>query len=200
MLVKGLPAIGSFEKRKEDAPATISAYNLMVPVDGDLRKLNGRLVVDLGSAQFAASNAFSAILKATGQKQSTQIGQRLQPFEMNFKDGVGSYEKILLPLGEFRLGTSGSFDLVNKQMDVITYIPFGALTDEAAGKLNTGLGKLVGGIVPKIEEATMVPFRTRGSFENPKTEPDLEAFGKNFIDTVRPDKLLKDIFKEKEKK
>lgn len=196
MLVQGLPAVGSFEKRKEDGPATVNVYSLAVPIDGDLRKLNGQMVVDLGAARFATSEAFGALMKIARQNVSGQIGRHMDPFEVTFKNGVGSYDKVLIPLGEFRVGTSGTFDLVNRQMDVVTYIPFGALTDEAAGKLNSGLGKFLNGIVPKIEEATMVPFRTRGSFDSPKTEPDVSEFGKNFIKTLRPDQIIKDIFKK----
>jgi hypothetical protein len=195
MLVQGLPAVGSFEKRKEDGPAVVDAYAMAIPIDGNMRKLNGQLVVDLGQAHFATSEAFKAILKVTRQKDTGTIGQRMEPFEIDFKDGVGTYQKFMVPLGEFRLATSGTIDLVNKQMDIVTYVPFGALADEAAGKLNTGLGKLISGAVPVIEQATMVPIRTRGSFDKPETKVDAEQFGKEFINTIRPDKLLKGLFK-----
>ena len=71
------------------------------------------------------------------------------------------------------------------------------LIGRAAPILNRQLAapNKLGGLIPKIEEATMVPIRTRGSFDNPKTEPDVEEFGKHFLDTIRPDKLIKDIFK-----
>lgn len=195
MLVKGLPVVGSFEKKPEDGPATINAYNLVVPIDGDMSKLNGNIVVDMGSARFATSAAFKTILKLARQQEAGMIGQRLQPFEIVFKDGVGTYDKVMLPLGEFRLGTGGSFDLVNRQIDVVTYIPLGAITDEAAGLFNTGAGKLIGGAIPLVEQATMMPFRTSGSFDNPRTRPDAELFAKEFIGTIRPDKIIKDIFK-----
>ncbi len=120
------------------------------------------------------------------------------------KDGVATYDKVTIPLGEFNLATRGTVDLVQKKLDVITYIPFGALTDEAAGLFNTNLGKIVGGAVPGLEKATMVPFRTKGTFEKQETKPDLELFGKEFLTNLRPDKavgnVLEDLLKKKKDK
>jgi hypothetical protein len=76
---------------------------------------------------------------------------------------------------------------------VVTYIPFGALTDEAAGVFNTGLGKILGGAIPGIERATMMPFRTTGSFQKHETKPDLELFGKEFLTNLRPDKAIGNV-------
>ncbi len=94
---------------------------------------------------------------------------------------------------------------MKQDLDVVTYVPFGALTDEAAGKFNTGLGgKLAGLTGGVLEKSTMMPFRTRGTFEKHDTKPDLELFvkeaGKSIIDT--PKNLgegLKDLFKKKDK-
>lgn len=204
MIVKGLPMVGTFQKQVEDGPAIIQATGLVVPIDGQVQKLNGTVVLDLGKARFATSNVFSKLLKLAGQKESGSIGRKLEPVTVNIKDGVAVYDRVTIPLGEFNLATRGTVDLVQKRLDVITYIPFGALTDEAAGMFNTGLGKALGGAIPGIEKATMMPFRTSGSFEKHETKPDLELFGKEFINNIRPDKaipgLLDDLLKKKKDK
>lgn len=204
MLVNGLPMVGTFEKKAEDGPAVITATGLAVPIDGQLQKLNGKVVLDMGKARFQTSGVFSKLLKFTGQKQAGEVGRNLQPITVDVKDGVATYDKVTIPLGEFNLATRGTVDLVQKKLDVITYIPFGVLTDEAAGLFNTGAGKLVGGAIPGLEKATMVPFRTKGTFEKQETKPDIELFGKEFLTNLRPDKavgnVLDDLLKKKKDK
>jgi hypothetical protein len=63
------------------------------------------------------------------------------------------------------------------------------------------------GNVPGLHAASMLPFRTRGSLEDPKTSADLELFGKEVLKQLAPEKLiekgieegLKDLFKPKGK-
>jgi len=209
--VSGLPNLASIEKKPEDGPAIIQATGLRVPINGDLSQLNGDVKIDMGQARFTTSDVFGKVLKAVGGKTSGAIGQHIDPFVVNVKNGVATYERFTLPLGEFRIATQGTVDLVKQDLDVITYVPFGALTDEAAGKFNTGLGGRLAGLTGGVlDKATMMPFRTRGTFEKSDTKPDIELFikeaGKSIIDTPKkildPKNLgegLKDIFKKKDK-
>jgi hypothetical protein len=198
-LFKGVPLIGSFEKRSQQAPATVMVTNLTLPLDGNLAHLNGDFVFDPGEATFATSNIFGRLLKIAGQPGAGEVGRRVDSFRATVRNGSASYERFTLPLGEFTVDTRGSFDLVNRRLDVVTYVPFGALTDEAAGMLSTGVGRLLGGAIPTIEKATMVPIRTRGNFDNPSTAPDMEMFVQQAGRTLlRPDQLIggtiQDIF------
>lgn len=186
-LIKGLPLIGTLEKRVEDGPAVLRATGLTLPLDGDLRKLNGQVVFDLGQARFQSSKVFGQILRIIGEERAATVGQRLEPFTVAVRDGVATYERFTVPLGEFSFATEGTVDLVNRRLDVVTLIPFGALSDEAANSLNAGLGRLLGGL-PGVERATMVPFRTSGSFDQPETRPDMDLFARQLGRTLlRPD-------------
>jgi hypothetical protein len=176
-LTKGLPALGQFEKTKSDAPAVVTASSLTVPLDGNLAKLNGTIHFDPGEARFTTSTVFGKLLKIISQKNEGVVGRKLQPLDVTIKNGVLSYDRYSIPLGEFTLQTKGTVDLVQKKLDVITYVPLGSLTDEAAGVFNSGLGSALGRL-PGLDKATMVPIRTSGSFENPQTKPDLELFVK----------------------
>lgn len=205
MLLDGMPLIGTLEKKPEDGPATVKVQGLVVPLDGKIEKLNGEFTIDLGTARFDSSGVFGAILRFARQRESGLVGRRLQPLSLSIKDGVLTYTRWKVPLGDFNFDTRGTVDLVNHKLDVITYIPFGALSDEAAGKLNTGLGRIIGGAIPLIEQATMVPFRTSGTFAASKTEADVELFfseaGKTLL---RPDRLIREglekLIKPDEKK
>ncbi len=204
-LLKGVPFIGSVEKTPQDQPATVVGTNLKVPLDNDLRKLSGTVVVDPGEARFTAGGDFGKILSALKQKAGGVAGKRLEPLNVELASGVATYQRWSLPLGEFQVQTEGKVDLVNKTIDVITWLPVGALTDEAAGlfKSSTDFTKLLGGKGEDkdLSAATMVPWRTRGTFERNKTEPDLELFAKEVIKKLKPEDLIKkgveDLLKKK---
>jgi len=190
--VQGLPIIGSLEKKSGDFPATLVATGVTAPLGNDFSKLNADINIDPGEARFGTSSVFGSLLKAIKATTEGTVGQRLQPLHINIKDGVATYDRWELPLGEFKVQTEGTVDLVKKTLDVVTYIPFGALTDEAAGKFNLGLGSLLGNLMPKvIEAAAMVPFRTKGTLDKHTTSPDLALFAKNFVSTLNPANLIR---------
>lgn len=203
-LVKSLPLVGSIEKRPEDAPAALKTSRLEIPLGvkspQDLRRLNASLTADLGELRFTTGGAFQQVLKVIRQKDQGTAGRRLQPLQVNINEGVVRYDRFTIPLGEFNVDTEGTYDLVTGQVDFLTWIPAGALADEAAGVFNTGLGGLLGGAVTPVESLTMLPWRTRGTAgAKLETKPDLKLFlestGKQLL---RPDRLieggLQDIF------
>ena len=196
-LVKGLPLIGSLKKSPQDAPALVKAENLALPLNGDLSKLNGTVTISPGDAEFAASSYFAKALSFVGAHPEGFIGRKLSPLTLTVTNGVAAYPKYKLPLGEFTIETEGSFNLADNSVDVVTWIPLGALTDEAAGlfKLNTGLGAAAGHAIPGLESATMMPFRTRGSASNPSTKPDLELFAKDVVKSLNPVEKVDDLIK-----
>ncbi|MBX3318171.1 MAG: hypothetical protein KF902_15040 [Phycisphaeraceae bacterium] len=196
-LTEGVPLVGSLEKRATDAPATLTTARLEVPTTTetpeDLRRLNGDLTLDLGDVRFETGGAFQSVLKTVGQRDRGTVGRRLQPLRVKITNGVVSYDRFVVPLGEFNIDTEGTYDLVTKRVDFLTWIPAGALADEAAGLFNTGLGGLLGGSVKPIERLTMLPWRTSGTVGGKlDTKPDLQLFlkttGQNLI--KEPGKLI----------
>lgn len=207
-VVKGLPLLGTFEKKREDRPASLVATGLRVPLSNDLSKLSGQVTIDPGQLRFGAGSEFAQLLDLAKLRTNTSIGTRLDPLTITVTNGIATYPKWRVPLGEFTMETEGTVDLVNRQVDVVTYIPFGALADEAAGLFNTGAGgklnELLGGASPIISAASMMPFRTKGSMDDPSTRPDLELFGKQFLNQLKPENLIErglgELLKPREKK
>src|SRR5690606_28432513 len=171
LIAPSLPQIARYEKRPEDEEAYVDQSGLRFPLDGDLSKLNGDLTIALGQAPFQTSSAFARLLKTVQAESQAMVGRRLEPLVVKMRDGVVTYDRFQIPLGEFNLETSGTVDLPARRLDVVTWIPIGALTDEAAGMFNTGLGSLLGRAVPEFERLTMAPWRTRGTFGNTQTLP-----------------------------
>jgi hypothetical protein len=184
---KGLPAIGRFEKRRDSGPAIVTLTGLEAPLDGNLERLQGVVRFEPGVAHFETAGRFQKILRALDQRQAGVAGRRLEPLVVRITNGVARYEPYTIPLGEFNVRSEGSVDLVQRRLDVVTWIPFGALSDEAAGAFSLDLGKAVGGLLPPLERLSMVPFRTRGPLASPTTGPDMEMFVKQML---RPDQLL----------
>lgn len=200
---KFLPKVGTFEKLREDGPAKITITNLRAPIDGDLAKLNGDLVFELGQARFSTDDLLGSVLKAIGGKEAGKIGQRIEPFKAQIRNGVMTYEKFSLPLGEFALTTRGSVDLVQQNLDLVTYLPLGAVSDEAAKLFSKGIGAISGNA---LQASSQLPFRIKGGMGDPKIEPDLKLFAEEAVDNLTedlkkdPGKLLDGLLKKKEKK
>jgi hypothetical protein len=194
-----IPVVGTLEKHAADEPGIVRAENLTLPVDGDMRKLNGQITIDPGVARFTTGGGFQTLLKQTGQRQQGLIGGKIEPFVVNIREGVLSYDRFRLPLGEFSIETTGTVDLVKKRMDLVTYVPFFALTDEVAGALSTNLAGAIGQLPGGVDRATLVPLRTSGSFGTTKTEVDtglfMQQFGRGLLET--PGRLVDDVIKKR---
>lgn len=190
-LAGSLPVIASMEKKTSDEPGLIQASDLTIPLDKDLSKLNGTVSIDPGVARFTTQNMFGSLLKAAGGRESGSIGRKIEPFVVRFNKGVISYDRFRLPLGEFSIETRGTVDLVKRELNFVTYVPLFALTDEAMGPLNTGLGGKLG----ILDRNTLVPITTKGPMDKPSTGIDvgmfLEETGSNILQT--PGKLLEGI-------
>ncbi|MBS0196304.1 MAG: hypothetical protein JSR77_06055 [Planctomycetes bacterium] len=191
--IKGLPLFGSFEKSKKDQPATLEVTNITAALNNDLTKLNADVMFDPGEANFGTSGTFAELLKTINVKDAGTVGRRLEPINVQVRKGIATYQRWKVPLGQFTVETEGTVDLVNKQLDVVTYIPFGALSDKAAGQLNLGAGSAITKILPgAIESLTQIPFRTKGPMGAAKTNVDPEMLAKNLGKTLNPERIIKD--------
>lgn len=194
-----IPLMSGVEKTPDDQPATIDATNLTLPTDGNTRSLNGDVTVDMGTVRFTTSSWFGELLKIGGGKAGGKVGERLKPFVFKVREGIVTYDKIELPLGEFTVETRGKIDLNEQRMDIITFVPFSAVADEVLKGL---------GAIPGLDQITVLPIRTHGPFGRTKSEPQLDLIVKESlpgaIEKIIPpdlkkgvDDALKDIFKKK---
>ncbi len=191
-LTKPLPLVQSFEKTPQDQPATLVAQtNLVIPTDGNMDRLNGVLVFDPGTAKYTARNDFAGLIKAPFVKSAGEVGKRLNPVTLRADRGIVTYDKVILPVGEFEAEVIGVINLSSREynnkeldlkagprnpaagvmgnLDVLTFVPVGALADEVVK-----LGKLP--VLGNIGQASKFPLRTRGPIASPKTGPDVDMF------------------------
>lgn len=199
-LVKQIPSVGEVQKTGEDRPAIITSANLRAPVDGNMSRLNADVRIDPGEARFTTSDIFSKFLRPLRQREAGRVGQRMDPLDVTIRNGVATYPRYFIPIGEFRFATEGEVNLVTRQLDIVTWIPAGALTTEAVSLFTGGLSTILGGRGQQrdtvVDALTMLPFRTRGSFDGtPDTRPDIELYARNLIDKVNPFNIIRDIIR-----
>ncbi|MFA6045296.1 MAG: hypothetical protein WC718_09955 [Phycisphaerales bacterium] len=196
-----MPLIGIVEKTGKQQAGNVTGSNLQVPLDNDLTKLNGDVRVEPGECRFETSGAFKEILSALNQKTEGSLGRRLDPLDLKIRSGIVTYDKWSVPFGEFNVQTEGTVDLVQRQVDVITWVPFGALSDKASQAFMSGMGGFLGKASPVLDALTLVPFRTKGPLNKPTTSPDFELAGKNLLKSLKPEDLIKkglgDLLKDK---
>lgn len=187
--VSGLPMVASVKKSRTEAPAMVTAANLKAPLDGNIAGLDADIRIDPGELTYTLSPEFSTLISAVNNKPQGVLGRKLQPLEIQMRQGVATYKRWTLPLGEFSVQTEGVVNLVTRELDVVTYIPFGALAEEISGDLKRSLGAAP--IAADLLSRAMVPIRTKGTFDRKSTKIDGEAFTKDLLKNLRPEDLIK---------
>ena len=193
-----IPELLIVEKRPEDGPAVVRTEGLAIPTNGDWAKGQGRATIALGKARFKTTALLGGVLQAAGQRAEGQVGRRIAPFEVRMTNGLVEYPPFTLPLGDFSIESEGEVDLVKQTMDVVVWLPTGALSDEASGSFNTGLGRAMGRTFPGFGSATTVPWRVTGPLASPTIRPAprllIERRGDELLGPLlRPGQTLQDI-------
>lgn len=179
-----LPLVGSLEKRAEDQPARLTARKLTIPLNGDLARLEGDLTLHLGEVRYEANPVFGRLLDVTGNRRESIFFDNWPRLDISIREGVVTYERVILPMGDFDLETKGSVDLVRRRVDIVTYVPLTALIDEVSRTVRN---------VPGVGRIAQVPLRTRGAFGSLKTEPAIDLL---LRETIRsPFKFIDDVLK-----
>jgi hypothetical protein len=166
--------------------------------------------VDPGTVRFATSRLFGEVLSAVRQRAAGEAGQRLEPLTVEIRQGVATLAPWELPLGEFKIRTEGTVDLVANELDVITWIPLSELSGEMSKLFKTPdlIGNLLGGKDAGADNArdrqVFAPFRSRGPLGNPgPPRPDVKLFlqteAKKLTGDVKeaPGKILDGLLKDK---
>jgi hypothetical protein len=209
-LLQGVPILDTLEKTADQQPATVVGTGLSVPLDNNLRNLSGTVQVDPGTVRFATSRLFGEVLSAVRQRAAGEAGQRLEPLTVEIRQGVATLAPWELPLGEFKIRTEGTVDLVANELDVITWIPLSELSGEMSKLFKTPdlIGNLLGGKDAGADNArdrqVFAPFRSRGPLGNPgPPRPDVKLFlqteAKKLTGDVKeaPGKILDGLLKDK---
>lgn len=164
-----------------EPPFTVTSPDLMIPLDGDISKLNGNLTITPGRIEYVFKRELGSFLDRTLLTDGELMQRPIPPFVVSFTNGVASYTDVRLPVRNFEFKLTGKVDLVRKEIDAVIYIPTVAASASIMSKLNDDLGRGFGGILPDVlSEGTMVPLRVTGPLSNPSYAPDPKLFFENF--------------------
>lgn len=164
-----------------EPPFTVTSPDLMVPIDGDIAKLNGNLTITPGRIEYVFKRELGNFLDRALLTDGELMQRPIPPFVVSFNKGIASYTDVRLPVRNFEFKLTGKVDLVRKEIDAVIYIPTVAASASIMSKLNDDLGKGFGGILPDVlSEGTMVPLRVTGPLSSPAYAPDPKLFFENF--------------------
>lgn len=175
VLASKQPVFAVIEKRAGDQPARFSARGLSVPLAGDMKLLSGEMTLDLGEARVALAKSIAGLLKPTASDKGAVKLLKYQPMNLSVKEGVISLGTWTFPIEDFTFRTAGTIDLVRREVDMLTWIPAGALTAETLKVFNQQLSGLTNQTFGAIDERLQVPLRTKGSLDSPSTTVELNA-------------------------
>ena len=180
--------IGIGMKQAGDQPLVIQVpldSEMVVPLDGDMAKLNGSLIIDVGSVTFEAGTVLAGVLDGIqGNTTGTDI-RPLTPIRMDARDGVLSVSEVEMRVGDVTFGSRGSFDFVRGRYErVLTVAP---------SRLGGDLGRAVER-VPGLRNAIRVPLRQRGRFGQPaQWELALDLVGEELLKPENVGGLIDDV-------
>ena len=198
-LLAGVPILDSIEKRPEDGAAVITITGLRVPTGGDnpIAGLNCDFTADLGRARFSTGEVFGPLLELANQNAGGELGGRISPMTGRVRDGVMTYDRFTLPLGEFEVSSEGTVDLVGRELNVLTRVPLGALASEGLSAIDGVMGSRELRITRAgLDAGSQIPFRATGSLDDPVVELDGELFAREFAGNVIEDVAEELIEKE----
>ncbi len=154
-LAKFVPILGGITKTASDQPANISIPALSIPVSGGLKNIAFDLVADPGTAAIQMERGIAGLIDPRIVQQGRRLGDSFEPFNVSMKDGVARITNFNLPIGDFVLPASATFDLNNNTEDVVVRLPAGMLLAES-------LGGDLGPLRDILGTALNPPLRKRG--------------------------------------
>lgn len=212
--IGAVPVLKKLEKQNVQQAATISEQGLRVPLDSDMKKLNGTIIFDPGEVTYEVNPMLTKLLKDKALRSGGVMGNKLQPARVVFTNGIGVLERYALPLGEFSVGLEGKVDMVSQRSEMVIWIPAAQLADAvtsqvtallSAGSAATSDSNTI--LSTLLEIVPNWPFKASGPLTSPAssltldTERVFEDFKKNggykkLIERVGGSKL-KDLLKPK---
>ena len=176
--------------------------NASIPLDGNVKKLNADVHIDIGEVELDSGAATLQLLPIFNSSHAEMIPAVFEPIEVQIRKGVVTYDEFNLIIdGKYSVPYAGTINLNNRKLNLTSAVPL------------TGLGysiKELRGLATDID----VPLRITGTISEPKVDVDpqfdlseilqsaaLDAIGDAIGDALSgegeapdPVKLLEELF------
>lgn len=159
----------SYVRSVDGGPAAeLSVTGFEIPLDGDLRRLNGAIQVEFGAGVHYGLAAFLEAVLAPNIGDLGAISP-LPSIRMRAAGGVLVYEPFAISIEEFDLTLSGSFDLVAQTLQLRTGVPM-SLLDTTDNRFLEQYGQLI----QRIGEDVPIPVLLEGPIAAPRMSVDAD--------------------------
>lgn len=191
---KLVPTLVNVSKPSGATPAKFSVDALNYPLDGDLRKLDGIVRVDLGEVNYSLFPKLASFFNDASSSSSLKIPAITVPITK----GVAGYQRLPVMISGREYIFSGTYDIVTDAAQLTANVPVSLLGKRVSSELE----KLREYIDPNIT----VPLTIKGSLVNPSIGVDEKALLKVLKDAGvkalggAAGGLLEDLLKKKKKK
>jgi len=141
-------------------PIKMTVSNASVPLDGNVKKLNADVRIDIGEVELDSGAATLQLLPIFNSSHAEMIPAEFEPIEIQIRKGVITYDEFNLIIdGKYSVPYAGTINLNNRKLNLTSAVPL------------TGLGysiKELRGLATDID----VPLRITGTISEPKVDVD----------------------------
>jgi hypothetical protein len=167
---KLVPLLVNVRKSDDAAPVLLEATEFRLPLDGDLRKLDATVKLELGQVSYQLLAGLGEMVPALAQSLSASA--TIEPLVVRIEAGVARYDRLPLPVaGGKQLEFRGKYDLVTTEFDITTQVPLAVIRQGAVRELDR--------VREYLGSDLKVPIEIKGTWKKPRI-----GIGKSFLDEV----------------
>ncbi|MFG0330917.1 MAG: hypothetical protein ACF8PN_13595 [Phycisphaerales bacterium] len=156
-----------YDLRKKGGPMLLEANDIRLPLDGDVSRLNGSFTLDLGQVNVAATGFIGELLGSLRDETSGEQTGTIPPVKARIRNGVLTYDELMVQTPEFDITTWGSVNLATRTLELGAAVPligwkrvFGDMVDVD--------NPVLGDISPDIPFYLVI----EGTIDDPVVRPD----------------------------
>ncbi len=151
-----VPLVGNVAPTEADQRAALTLRGFRLPLDGDLARLSGELVLDLGEVGVSLVPALAEKLSGwlPGERRA-----RMGPYRLAVENGRVRYEGLRLSIDGRSLSFDGTLDLAAGGLSLATKVPLAQFSGR--------FGPVVEQVRARLSPDLAVPLEVRGSRERP---------------------------------
>ncbi|MBL8859978.1 MAG: hypothetical protein JNL28_15830 [Planctomycetes bacterium] len=190
---KLVPTMVAVQKPAGATPAIFAVDALRFPLDGDLRKLDGSVRVDLGEVSYSLFPKLASFLN----ESSSMAPAKIPVITVPITKGVAGYSRLPVKIGAKEYIFSGTYDMVTDAAQLTANVPVSVLGKQVSSELDK--------LREYIDPALTLPLTIKGSLLNPSIGVDekglrkvIEDAGKKALEKAGSG-LIDDLFKKKKK-
>ena len=165
--------------RTVEQPIRATLRNAVIPTDGRISELHADLDLNVGAVAFDSGAATFQLLRLFNVSNAATVTGFIEPIRVRIRDGVVTYDRFDVRVGDLSLAFAGTVDLVTRKLDLRTTLPLGGLV--------MGVRELRG-----LGEDLAIPLLVRGTIDEPEVSVDPDVLGEFLMDAAQR-RLLEEL-------